>query len=180
MKIWIFWSTSSNNKNIVKESEKIWKFISTINADILTWGVTWYPHIVAKSNIKNWWKSIAYWVWIDINDHLFFHNNDLKDYTNIIFLKKYTNNKLDLIDNYTRSLNMCFDVDIAIIIWWRVWTMYEFTILSWLWKDIYILEDSWWITWQTIKYFKLEWNKNNSKIQYFKNTEDLKKIINKI
>jgi hypothetical protein len=72
---------------------------------------------------------------------------------------------------------MCNDVDVAIIIWWRVWTMYEFTILSWLWKDIYILENSWWVTWNTIKEFMNEWHKSKWKIIYFNNLDDLKQKL---
>ena len=179
MQIWIFWSTTAVNTNIIEICNEIWKTFSSKDYTIITWGVNWYPHIVAKSCIKNWWKTIAYCVWKNLEDHTNFHNINLTEYTKTIFLKNYTNTNLNIIDNYTRSLNMCFDVDIAIIIWWRVWTMYEFTILSWLWKDIYVLNNSWWISWKTIEYFKKEWHKRNSTIQYFKDNEELKKIINK-
>jgi hypothetical protein len=169
MKIWIFGRTKANNKDIINKSEEIWKIIALEGHTVVTGWTEGYPHIVALSAIKSWWKAIAYITGCSLSDHLVFHNTDLTSYSDIIFQDRYCNKKLSGIDNYLRSLDMCLNVDLAIIIGWRVGTMYEITILSWMWKDMYILNWSWWITWETIKKFIIEWHKEKSKIVFFDN-----------
>ena len=177
MKIWIFWSTNASNLDIINISKEIWKFLWTTNNIIVTWWVNWYAHVVAEEVLSNWWEAIVYGVWQNIDDHNIFHSTDLANYSNIIFQEKYFEGNLSYFDNYLRSLKMCSEVDIAIIIGWRVWTMYEMTMLSWLWKDIFVLANSWWITLNTIKEFIKEWHKRDSKISFFDNVDELKNLI---
>ncbi|RLC38617.1 hypothetical protein DRH27_01860 [Candidatus Falkowbacteria bacterium] len=69
------------------------------------------------------------------------------------------------------------DIDIAVIIGGKTGTMYEVTVLSGLSKDFYVLENSGGITKKTIKNFTKEGHKNNSKIIFIKNPEELNKYI---
>lgn len=178
MNIWIFWSTSSTDILIVDKLNEIWWVVAKFNHNILTWWVAWYPDIIVREVIKKGGKAIAYLVWLNKEDHSKFHPNiDLDIYSDFVFQDNYTKKYLNYIDNYTRSINLCLDSDIAIIIWWRVWTMYELTILAWLWKDIYVLEKSWWITWKTISDFKKEWHKRTSRIEFFKTWKELENIL---
>ena len=177
MKIWIFWSTNTLDIDITNISKEIWKFLWNTDNIIVTWWVNWYAHIIAEEVLNQWWEAIVYGVWQSIDDHNIFHSTDLTNYSDIIFQKNYIEGNLSYFDNYLRSLKMCSYVDIAIVIGWRVWTMYELTMLSWLWKDIFVLNNSGGITWNTIKEFIKEGHKKDSKILFFRNVDDLKNLI---
>ena len=180
MKIGVFGRTKADNRKIIKTAEEIGKIIAETGNTVVTGGTEGYPHIVAMSAIKNRGKAISYATGLKIADHLKFHKVDLSQYSKVIFQKKYFNKKLLGIDNYLRSLDMCLNVDCAIIIGGRVGTMYEVTILSGIAKPIFILKGSGGITNETIKDFIKEGHKEKSKIQYFENSKVLTKILKKI
>jgi len=177
MKIAIFGTTKANNSQIIKKAKKIGKLIAKNKHTIVTGGTNGYPHIVAQSAISVGGKVISYAVGKSISDHYQFHDVDLSKYTNIIFQKKYFNKKLLGIDNYLRSLDMCFNVDIAIVISGKVGTMYEITIISGMSKDIYVLEGSGGVTGKTIKEFAKEGHKTKSKIIFFKTINKFDRLL---
>ncbi|MCX6793267.1 MAG: hypothetical protein NTY12_04555 [Candidatus Falkowbacteria bacterium] len=131
------------------------------------------------SALKNKGKAVSCATGLKLADHLKFHKVDLSKYTKVIFQKKYFNKKLLVIDNYLRSLDMCLNVDCAIIIGGRVGTMFEVTILSGISKDIFILKGSGGITGKTMKNFIKEGHKERSKIKYFNNSRALKEMLSK-
>lgn len=177
MKIGVFGRTKTDNKKIAAQAKEIGKIIASNNHIVVTGGTAGYPHLVALSAIKAGGQAISYATGLSMADHLYFHNIDLSKYSKVIFQKKYLNQKLSVIDNYLRSLKMCLDVDLAIIIGGRVGTMYEITILSGMSKDIFVLKGSGGIAEQTIKKFTKEGHKEKSKIQFFENSETLNKIL---
>ena len=177
MKIAIFGTTKAEDPQIIKKAKEIGKLIAINKHTIFTGGTNGYPHIVAQSAINSGGKVVAYAVGKSILDHSKFHKVDLSKYTRIIFQKKYFNKKLLEIDNYLRSLDMCLNVDIAIVISGRVGTMYEVTILSGMSKNIYVLEGSGGVTEKTIKEFVKEGHKTKSKIIFFKDHSKLSKLL---
>ncbi|MDO8241126.1 MAG: hypothetical protein Q7T51_04070 [Candidatus Moranbacteria bacterium] len=177
MKIGIFGTTKASDKEIIKKAKEIGKLIAINNHTVVTGGTSGYPHAVALSAIKNGGKVISYAVGKSMSDHSQFHNVDLSKYANVIFQKKYFNKKLLGIDNYLRSLDMCLNIDMAIVISGKVGTMYEVTITSGMSKDMYVLEGSGGITGHTIKEFIKEGHKTKSKIIFFNNPEDLNKVL---
>jgi len=177
MKIGVFGRTKADNKKIIKQAKEIGQIIALTDNIVVTGGTEGYPHIVAMSAIKNKGKAISYATGLKLADHLKFHKVDLSKYTKVIFQKKYFNKKLLGIDNYLRSLDMCLNVDCAIIIGGRVGTMYEVTILSGIAKNIFVLKGSGGIANQTIKKFIIEGHKEKSKIKYFDDPKMLKKLL---
>lgn len=179
MKIGIFGRTEIDNKNILKKSQEIGKLIASFGYTIITGGVEGYPHVVALSSLENGGKVISYAAGLKIEDHKKYHNTDLSKYTKVVFQKKTYKKKISAIDNYLRSLDMCLDVDKAIVIGGRVGTMYELTILSAMNKDVFILSGSGGISGKTAKNFIKEGHKNPSVINFFKDASELKKILKK-
>lgn len=179
MKIGIFGTTQAIDSKIIKKAKEIGKLIAINNHIVVTGGTNGYPHAVALSAIQTGGKAISYATGKSILDHSQFHDTDLSKYTDVIFQKKYFNKKLLGIDNYLRSLNMCLNVDVAIIISGKVGTMYEVTIMSGMSKNIYVLKGSGGITGHTIKEFIKEGHKTKSKILFFENPEELNRILKK-
>ncbi len=177
MKIGILGTRHARDKGIIKKAEEIGRIIASNGHIAITGGTEGYSHIVALSAIKAGGEAVAFATGLSIHDHTQFHNVDLSKYTNVIFQKKYFKNKLLGVDNYLRSLDMCFEVDLAIIIGGRVGTMYEVTILSGMSKNILVLKGSGGITEQTIKKFAKEGHKTESKIEFFVNPKTLKKTL---
>lgn len=180
MKIGILGGSKTDSKKIIKTAKEIGKIIALSSHTVVTGGSEGYPHIVALSAIEAGGKAISYATGLSMSDHHKFHNLDLSNYSSIIFQKKYFNKQLHGIDNYLRSLDMCLNVDLAIVIGGRVGTMYEVTIISGMSKDLYVLEGSGGITTQTIKKFIKEGHKEKSKIKYFKNSNQLEKHLSKV
>lgn len=180
MKIGIFGGSKINNKKIVKIAQEIGIILASYKHTVVTGGSEGYPHIVALSAIKAGGKAIAYATGMLLSDHSKFHKTDLSKYSKIVFQKKYFNKQLLVIDNYFRSLEMCLNIDFAIIIGGRTGTMYEVTIMSGMSKDILVLKGSGGVTGQTIKKFINEGHKEKSKIEYFNNLRQFKKYLNNI
>jgi predicted Rossmann-fold nucleotide-binding protein len=101
----------------------------------------------------------------------------LSQYSDIVFQEKYAGDNFSKIDLYLRSLKLCFDVDMAIVIGGRVGTMYEITILAGIAKDIYVLNGSGGITNKTIKEFLNGGHKEKSKIEFFNSVEEIEKFL---
>lgn len=179
MKIAIIGTTKADNPQIIKKAKEIGKLIAINKHTIITGGTNGYPHIVALSAINAGGKVISYATGRSMSDHSQFHDADLSEYTDIIFQKKYFSKKLSVIDNYLRSLDMCSKVDMAIVISGKVGTMYEVTIMSGMSKNIYVLAGSGGVTGHTIKEFIKEGHKTKSKILFFKNSEELNKVLKK-
>jgi predicted Rossmann-fold nucleotide-binding protein len=179
MKIGVFGTTKANDIVIIDKAKEIGKIIAANNHVVVTGGTNGYPHAVALSAIQAGGKAISYATGKSMSDHSQYHDADLSKYTKIIFQKKYFNNKLLGIDNYLRSLDMCLNVDMAIVISGKVGTMYEVTILSGMSKNIYVLDKSGGITGNTIKEFIKEGHKTKSKILFFKNSKELNKLLKK-
>lgn len=180
MNIGIFGTSQANDKEIIKIAKEIGQIIAMGNHTVVTGGSAGYPHIVALSAVKAGGHAISYATGLTMADHQQFHKIDLSKYSQVIFQKKYFNKKLLGIDNYLRSLDMCLNVDLAVVIGGRVGTMYEVTILSGLSKDIFVLADSGGVAGQTIKKFIKEGHKEKSKIQYFKTPTQLKKYLSNV
>lgn len=142
-------------------------------------GTNGYPHSVALSAIQAGGKVISYAAGKSMQDHSRLHNIDLSKYTKVIFQKKYFNNKPLVINNYLRSLEMCLNIDIAIVIGGRVGTLYEVAIMNGVSKNIYILKGSGGITEHTIKEFIKEGHKTNSEIIFFRNPKELISLLKK-
>jgi predicted Rossmann-fold nucleotide-binding protein len=177
MKIGIFGRTKADDKEIIRKAKEIGKVIATSNHIVVTGGTEGYPHIAALSAIKAGGKAVSYAVGLSMSDHSQFHNADLSRYESVVFQRKYFDKKLLGIDNYLRSLDMCLNVDLAIVIGGRVGTMYEVAMLSGMSKDIFVLKGSGGITGQTIKKFIKEGHKEKSKIQFFEDPGILKRIL---
>ncbi len=180
MKVGIFGRTEANSRETIKKAEEIGRILASQNHVVITGGTGGYPHIVATAALQDGGKSISYATGLSLSDHSKFHNTDLSKYTKIIFQKRYFNKVLSGTDNYLRSLYMCSNVDLGLIIGGRVGTMYEVTILSGMFKDIYVLDGSGGITGETIKEFAREGHKGKSDIIFFKSPEIIKKrFLNK-
>jgi len=179
MKVGVFGRGKFEKKEITKKAKEIGKIIAYSGHTVVTGGTNGYPHIVALSAIQVGGKAVSYATGRSITDHSQFHNVDISKYTKIIFQKKYFNKKLSGIDNYLRSLYMCLDIDIAIVIGGKVGTMFEVTLMSGMSKDIYVLQNSGGITDHTIRNFIKEGHKENSKIIFFENLEKLRKLLKK-
>jgi len=177
MKIAIFGTTKATDSQIIKKAKKIGKLIATNKHIVFTGGTNGYPNVVAQSAIDTGGKAIAYAVGKSVSDHSQFHKVDLSNYTDVIFQKNYFSKKLLEIDNYQRSLDMCLNVDLAIVISGKVGTMYEVTILSGMSKNIYVLEESGGVTGKTIKEFIKEGHKTKSKIIFFKTADELNRLL---
>lgn len=177
MRIGIFGRTKTDDNDISYKAGQIGKIIALWGHVVVTGGSEWYPHIAALAAVNSWWTVLSYLTGLSPFDHAQYHDTDLSLYTELVFQEKYFSQELSTIDNYMRSLDMCLHVDIAIVIGGRVGTMYEVTLLSGLWKDVYVLENSGGITEQTIKAFITEWHKSSSKIEFFSDPEFLKDIL---
>lgn len=180
MKIGIFGRTKADNKEIIRKAKEIGKIIALGGHTVVTGGTDGYPHIAALSAIEAGGEAVSYATGLSMSDHNQFHSTDLSEYTKVVFQKKYFNKKLLAIDNYLRSLDMCLNVDLAIIIGGRVGTMYEVTILSGMSKDIYVLKGSGGIAEQTIRKFIKEGHKEKSGIRFFENPETLRKSLTRL
>lgn len=178
MKIGVFGKTKlDDNSEIISKAKEIGKYLATHGHTVVTGGVEGYPHIVAKSAIEAGGTAIAYAVGISMEDHAKYHPVDLSKYAEVIFQKKYFDNKLQNIDNYFRSLDLCNSVDAAVIVGGRVGTMFEVTIISGMSKDMFVLRSSGGITGDTIRAFAKEGHKEKSKIVFFDNIDELENYL---
>jgi predicted Rossmann-fold nucleotide-binding protein len=177
MKVAIIGSTNPDSQEIIKKSQELGRLIASKGHIVVTGGVSGYPDIVALSAISSKGKAIAYCAGKNLDDHKKLYQTDLSKYSETIFQEKYIGDSLSKIDLYIRSLKLCFDVDIAIVIGGRVGTMYEITILAGISKDIYVLNESGGITNKTIKEFLKEGHKEKSKIEFFSSAEELEKFL---
>ena len=177
MKIAIIGSSNLDNEEIIKKSQGLGKLLALKGHTVVTGGVSGYPDIVAISVISSGGKAVAYCAGKNFDDHKKFYQTDLSKYSEIIFQEKYVGDSFSKIDLYLRSLKLCFDVDMAIVIGGRVGTMYELTILAGISKDIYVLDKSGGITGKTVKEFIKEGHKEKSKIEFFSSVEEIGKCL---
>lgn len=177
MKIAIIGSSSLNDQGIINTSEELGKLIASKGHVVVTGGTPGYPNLVANSALSSGGKAIAYCTGKTIDDHQRFYQTDLSKYSELIYQKEYVGDGLSKIDLYIRSLKLCFDVDMAIVIGGHVGTMYEITILAGIAKDIYVLSKSGGITNTTIKEFMNEGHKKESKIEFFDTIAEIKKYL---
>ncbi len=177
MKIAIIGSSNPDNGDFFKKSQELGRLLALKGHIIVTGGVSGYPDLVAVSAISSGGKAIAYCAGKNLEDHKKFYQTDLSKYSEVIFQEKYVCNNFSKIDLYLRSLKLCFDVDMAIVIGGRVGTMYEITIMAGIAKDIYVLEASGGITNKTIKEFLKEGHKEKSKIEFFNSIRELEKYL---
>ncbi len=177
MKIAIIGSSNPDNEEIVKKSQELGELLALKGHTVVTGGVSGYPDLVATSTISSGGKAIAYCAGKNIEDHKKFYQTDLSKYSEVIFQEEYVGNGFSKIDLYLRSLKLCFDVDMAIVIGGRVGTMYEITILAGISKDIFVLDGSGGITNKTIKEFLREGHKEKSRIEFFGSAQELEKYL---
>lgn len=177
MKIAIIGSSNPDNEDVVKKSQKSGKILASKDHTVVTGGVSGYPDIVALSAISSGGKAIAYCAGKNLEDHRKFYQTDLSKYSEVIFQEKYVGSDFSKMDLYLRSLKLCFDVDMAIVIGGRVGTMYELTILAGIAKDIYILKGAGGITDKTIEEFLKEGHKEKSKIIFINDPKEIEKFI---
>lgn len=176
MKVGVFGSSKVDDAIAVK-AKRIGEVLAEKNHIIITGGSNGYPHIVAVAAMKAGGKTISYAVGLSRGDHATFHATDLSEYEEVVFQKEYFHKELHGIDNYARSLKMCFDVDTAIVIGGRVGTLYELAILSGLGKDVLILKGSGGISNKTAEAFVEEGHKGKSSIVFFESPEELYSLL---
>ena len=177
MKVAIIGSSHTDNEEVINKAKELGKVIALKDCTIITGGIDGYPDIVAQSALLSDGIVIAYCGGKNLGDHYRYYKVDLSKYSDTVFQENYIGDELSRIDLYFRSLKMCFDADMAIVIGGYVGTMYELTILAGMKKDIYVMESSGGITSNTIKVFLDEGLKEKSKIEFFNEVKEIEKYL---
>lgn len=177
IKFGIFGSSSADHASSSKIAGDIGRLFAERGDEVVTGGVTGYPHLVALGARQYGGKAIAYVAGCTIKDHHRFYKTDLSAYSKIVFQKNYAQKRLSVLDLYLRSLRMVADIDKAVIIGGRVGTLFEMTMTCAMNKHVFVLRSSGGITGRTIKAFEKEAHKSSSAITYFSSAEELSRAL---